>query len=74
MPFSYCRNGAAAPETCFKALDCWWERFDVVAFLKERLTAEAFAKLQNPSPPDKVSSLLDLVHQARQRAKHKERL
>jgi hypothetical protein len=72
VPFRYCRNGAAAPEICFKVLDCWWERFDVVGFFKDRLSSEAFAKLHSPPTPDKISSLIELVNQARQSANRKD--
>ncbi len=67
VPFRYCRNEAVHGDTCAKVFDCWWERFDVVDFLKGHLSAEAFAALHSPTPPDKVTSIVDLVRQARQR-------
>jgi len=65
--FSYCRSCGREDQPCFKVLDCWWEIFDVVAYFKDRLSPEAFARLTQARPPDKMSSLLDLVRQAQAR-------
>ncbi|KJS31561.1 MAG: hypothetical protein VR64_10970 [Desulfatitalea sp. BRH_c12] len=65
VSFHYCRTVGDAP--CFKVLDCWWERFDVAACLRECLSPEAFARLAAAGPPDKVTSLVDLIRQARER-------
>jgi hypothetical protein len=67
VSFRYCR--AQEGETvCPCVLDCWWEVFDVQAFLREHLTPEEFARLAEPSGGDKVTTLLDLIRKARQRA------
>jgi hypothetical protein len=68
--FGYCKVCGEEKSVCFKVLDCWWERFDLAAYLNARLTADAFAALAaRRPPPDKVASLVDLIHRAQARAK-----
>ena len=67
--FGYCKSCEAGQTPCLKVLDCWWERFDVVAHMKDCLSTEGFDRLAKPRPtPDKVASLVDLIRQAQQRA------
>jgi hypothetical protein len=67
--FAYCQACGEEQSACFKVLDCWWERFDVAAYLKARLPAEAFAALAaRRPPPGKVASLVDLIRRAQARA------
>ncbi len=68
--FGYCRTCASERQPCFKVFDCWWEQFDVTAYFKQHLSAEAFDRLAQTKAPDKVSSLLDLIQQAQDRLKH----
>ena len=65
--FEYCRTSGPSNEPCFKAIDCWWERFDVVSYFQNHLDQETFTHLTNPSPPNKVASLLELIEQAKAR-------
>ena len=67
--FDYCRNAGDNREPCFKSLDCWWERFDVIGYFRHSLPEAAFPRLSQSSPPNKVASLVDLVHQARERCR-----
>lgn len=64
--FDYCRKeNMGAP--CFKTLDCWYLRFDVVGHLKSEMAEEEFnAAFEKPAKP-KVASLLDLIRQAQTR-------
>lgn len=66
--FGYCRNCGDGQSPCFKVFDCWWETFDVVAYFKERLSEEEFERLVHLRPKPKVSSLLELIEQARNAA------
>ena len=69
VTFGYCRVCGESQTPCFKVFDCWWESFDVVAFMKTHLSPEAFEALsKNRRPPDKVASLVDLIRQAQKRA------
>ena len=68
VSFAYCCVCEGDREPCFKVFDCWWERFDVVAHLKARLSPETFNALTaHRPPPNKVTSLVDLIRQAQER-------
>jgi hypothetical protein len=68
VAFGYCKCCGEENSPCFKVLDCWWERFDVVAHLQACLMPEAFDALsKHRRPPEKISSLVDLIRQARAR-------
>ena len=70
VTFTYCTGcGDGDPPLCFKILDCWWERFDVAGYLKTRVSPEAVDRLVSPAaaPPDKVTTIVDLIRQARDR-------
>lgn len=62
--FGYCRHCGDDDRPCFKILDCWWQRFDVVGHLESRLPREAFEALGRRRPPEKITSLLALIEQA----------
>jgi hypothetical protein len=66
--FGYCKVCGEEKRPCFKVLDCWWERFDVVAHMQACLSPQAFAALSaSRTPPGKVASLVDLIRQAQVR-------
>lgn len=67
--FGYCRNLDSRTDPCFKVLDCWWEHFDVVAYFRRCLSEEAFERLADARPPDKVASLVEMIRQAQQRVR-----
>lgn len=67
VAFSYCKVCGKEKTPCFKVLDCWWERFDVVAHMKGCLSPEAFDSLASSRPRPKVTSLVDLIRQVRER-------
>ena len=69
VTFDYCRLADDGRGPCFKVLDCWWERFDVVGYFRQRLSPSEFSRRQNPTPPNKAATLVELIRQARQRAK-----
>ncbi len=69
VTFGYCRQETGG-KPCRLVLDCWWERFDVRAFLQTHLPPEVMAEVERAtaSPPTpKVLSLLGIVQQARER-------
>ena len=69
VDFGYCTHCGENQTPCFKVLDCWWERFDVVTHMKACLTPKVFdALVCHRPPPDKVASLVALIHQAKMRA------
>jgi len=69
LTFGYCRQETRG-KPCRLILDCWWERFDVRAFLQANLPEEAMAQVERTGaapPPSKVLSLVDLIQQAKDR-------
>jgi len=69
VPFGYCRRGGEGGEPCFRIVDCWWETFDVVRYLKDNLPADQFQALMDARPRPKIASLVELAEKAR---KHRE--
>jgi hypothetical protein len=63
LDFSYCRE-PGSPTPCRKIFDCWWETFDVVAFIGRHYSKEGMGRILAP-PPQKMSTLADLVRKAR---------
>jgi len=62
--FSYCRvENSKLP--CFKTLDCWYNYFDVRAYLMDKLSEEDFTKTFLEKGKPKVMSLFDLIEQAK---------
>ena len=68
VTFLYCRTCGDEEMPCFKAIDCWWEYFDVVAYLKKNLNKENFNRLAGKKPKPKITSLIELIEQAKKRA------
>jgi len=64
--FSYCvKENQGVP--CYRTLDCWFEHFEVAAFLEKALTpAEWKAAFAKPPKP-KMLSLLEMIEQAKKR-------
>jgi hypothetical protein len=63
ITFSYCRQpGQELP--CRKIFDCWWEEFDITAFMTENFTEETRNSVTQP-PKQKALSILEIVEQAR---------
>jgi len=65
LTFAYCRApGSSRP--CRKILDCWWETFDVKAFLRSCYDDESLTDITAP-PKQKMLSLVELIEQARRK-------
>jgi hypothetical protein len=67
VPFDYCEICGDDQQPCFKILDCWWEHFDVVQYLKDNLSEDQFNHLMAARSKPKVTSLLELIEQAKNR-------
>lgn len=65
VKFHYCMVSGEDKSPCFKTIDCWWETFDVVRFLKDHLPEEQFSRLADSRPRPKIASLVELVEQAK---------
>jgi hypothetical protein len=68
ISFSYCL-AERGELPCFKALDCWFEHFDVEGYFRGRLTEEQMEKAFSRSGHSKMMSLLDLIEQAKRRTR-----
>lgn len=71
VSFSYCRV-ERGDLPCFKALDCWFEHFDVDSYFRRELTDMQMEKAFSRSAHSKMMSLLDLIEQAKTRMKPEE--
>ncbi len=73
VPFSYCLQGGDDHGPCWKIADCWWEIFDVVAYLHAHFPPETVSVLLTPGPPKpKITGLVELIEQAKQRTRNKD--
>jgi hypothetical protein len=73
VTFGYCRQETNR-KPCRLILNCWWVQFDVRAFLQAHLSEEDMAQVERANaalPPNKMSGLVDLVQQAKERLKDK---
>ena len=63
LEFSYCRKpGSDVP--CRKIFDCWWETFDVEAFIRSHHDDEMIGRILAPRPA-KTVTLAELIEKAR---------
>ena len=66
LTFAYCRReGGELP--CFRVIRCWEGFFPVESFLRESLSPDARESFLRQTPPDKLTSLLDLIAKAQKR-------
>jgi hypothetical protein len=52
---------------CAKVVDCWWETFDIVQYLRDNLSEEQLNQVLNARPRSKVASLVELIDKAKKR-------
>jgi hypothetical protein len=67
VPFRYCLLSDDQRQPCFKVIDCWWETFDIVRYLKDNLPENQFKRLMAARPRPKIASLVELIEQAKSR-------
>ena len=67
VSFSYCRQ-PASDLPCRKVFDCWWETFDVEAFIRAHFSDQHISRITQPRQ-DKMVSLVELIEQARSAGK-----
>jgi len=69
VPFAYCRApGSEIP--CRRVFDCWWETFDVEAFVRAHYSEADVAKTLAPRQ-DKTATIVELIERARKAAEKK---
>ena len=71
VALDYCRT-ESGDRPCRLILDCWWQQFDIRRFLHENFSEEIVRGLEKSSPPNKVTSLVDLIAQAQKRNRDSE--
>lgn len=71
IAFSYCRlENRGLP--CAKVLDCWYDHFLVEMFLRKTLSAQQWECTFNTPPKSKLSSLLEIMEQAKTNNRRKD--
>lgn len=70
LNFSYCRR-ESGDLPCLRTIKCWQMFFPVEAHLREILSAAQWEHFSRQSPPDKMTTLIDLIEQAKARVKSK---
>jgi hypothetical protein len=65
VPFRYCETSGSDGKPCFKVADCWWPYFDVVGYLKKRLTTAELRQVLAHRPRPKVAGILEQIARAR---------
>ena len=68
VSFHYCRTCERDHQACWKIVDCWWEIFDVVQYLRDTLPAVQLERLLHPKPPSKLAGILLCADKARRRS------
>lgn len=63
VPFHYCRQ-LQQSIPCSRILNCWFESFDVQAFILNHFSHQQIKAMMTP-PKSKLSSLLELIAQAK---------
>ena len=63
VPFRYCRR-VTDDLPCRNILDCWFERFDVAAFVQQHYTTEQIRRFLTPPKP-KMASLVEFIERAK---------
>jgi glutathione S-transferase len=64
--FDYCMR-CEPEQPCFKVVDCWWETFDIVQYLKDHLPDDLFGRVMDARPKSKIAALVAVAAQAKQR-------
>ena len=71
VAFKYCRTCGDNRQPCFKIIDCWWESFNIVAYVREHYSEECCLMLTQALPKPKVNHLLELIEAAKKRMEDK---
>jgi hypothetical protein len=64
VPFRYCRT-VSDGLPCSKIKDCWFEKIDIARFISDNYTEPEQKRIFAP-PPEKISTILDLINKTRE--------
>lgn len=67
ISLKYCLISGEDDSICWKILDCWWETFDVEAYLKKNMSTVEFDRLieRAEKPVNKIGSLVEMIERAK---------
>ena len=68
VSFRYCRTCERNQQACWKIVDCWWETFDVVKYLRDTLPESQMQRIMHPKPPSKIAGIMLCADKARSRS------
>jgi len=66
LTFSYCRT-VAGGLPCRRIMDCWFERLPIEDFIRAHYSEKDIETIFS-QPEDKMTSLIDLIRQAKERS------
>ena len=67
VAFSYCKTAGDGGLPCFKAMDCWWEYFNIQQYLKDHLSEKEMERFLSTQAAPKVASIIELIEKAKKR-------
>ncbi|MGO9136488.1 MAG: hypothetical protein ACLP9S_08565 [Syntrophales bacterium] len=71
VKFSYCRKeGGDLP--CLRIINCWYHFFPIEEYLREAMTEESWNAFVGQIPKDKITTLIELIEAAKNRAQIKD--
>ena len=66
VPLGYCLT-LEGKTVCRTIRDCWWQRLDIDAFLRDHLTPQEIAELSGePHGRNRLENMIDLARKFRQ--------
>jgi len=68
VPFSYCRT-LQDRTPCDRIIICWELVFDIGSYLQDHYSPAEIQKFLHPTPKDKMTTLLDIIEQAKRNLK-----
>ncbi|MBN1841236.1 MAG: hypothetical protein JW883_03010 [Deltaproteobacteria bacterium] len=68
VTFSYCQS-EEGDSPCPRIIACWQPHIPVESYLKRVLTAAQWDRCFNQKPKDKVTTLIELIEEAKKRVK-----
>ena len=70
VSFAYCRKeGGELP--CLRVILCWHSYFPVEQYLRESMTASSWNSFILKTPKDKLTTLIELIEEAKRQAAQK---
>lgn len=62
VSFHYCRTCGDERIFCRKIADCWWEYFDITAWLRENISEEDLNDFLAKKPKAKLTGILEIIN------------